>query len=462
VVKQEGSIYKNDVIRTFNGCTQEQSEAIEDLYEKIGADIALKRSNWYYKLQEQACLQVIPDNKGQLQIRVLKPHQYDVVNSMIDPTKAEAYIVSAFDRQDYSSSNSQRGLNNPDYRDSDNQNIADPDDFKEQLNRFVVWSESENFIMNKDGSIVSEVLPNKLGILPFVDIAEDKDDAFFIVPSLNTTNFCIQFGAMYSSLVYIMQMQGFAIAYLIASENVMPQSLAIGPGKVIRLPVSPEDGVKPEFGFANPSADLKGSQEVIEGLLSTWLSTKGLSPKTISSKPDAKTYASGFERLLAMIDDLAPSVDDYSIFEKAEGELFEIIKQWVNVYGGSNLLYSKEIKAIGTIPQDAYVSVEFQGPQSIKTTKEELEEIQLKIELGLASKVDGVMELYDINEEDAILKLEKINGYKKQSEQVGQEGQADEAKSQEVMAKQMGASSPEMEDDDSPEANESENESEKE
>lgn len=391
IVNQEARIYMQCPKRTFVGVSEEQALALEEIYESMNVDALMMKSNQMFKLQAQNTIQIIPID-GELKIRVLLNHQFDVVPSEVMPEVADAYILTGFDK-------SMRLPQIDENEDGINQSIADYNDYQSTEKVSVLWSKELNLLFNKDGNIIGEVTPNPIGIIPFVDIAPAKDFEFFVRDGASITEFTIQFNSALTDMGQIVRMQGFAQAFMIAAEDMMPTSLKIGPMIAVRMPVNPnQPEVRPEFGFAQPNADIAGSMGYLESLMALFLSSRGVDPKTVSGKGEATKYSSGMERLLGMLESFEASRSDFSVYLDAEKKIFQIIKAYLNTYAGTDVLKYK----ISPLPENADIEVEFYKPEMIKTDDDKLKLIKDKLEMGLISNIEAIMEDRGIDKEEAI------------------------------------------------------------
>ena len=400
ICTQEASIYKCAPERKFIGVSEDQEKVIKQIYEDMRANAMLQKSNTYFKLQGQNTIQILPIN-GKLSMRVLLNHQYDVVPDPKMPEFADAYILSGYDKslrlpQLEGTSNS----------DGYNQQIADPNDYEGSLNIYSIWSNEFNFIFDENGKIISLDLSNPIKMKPFVDISPAKDFEFFIRQGSSVTDFTIQFNASLTDMSQIVRMQGFAQAYMIASESMMPQTLKIGPMIAVKMPVNPnQPEVRPEFGFAQPNADIAGSMGFIESLVALFLTSRGIDPKSVTTNKDVQTYTSGMERLLAMIEKFEASRSDFDIYKSAETNIFEIVKAYVNTYAGTDVLQYN----MSPIPESAYVEVTFEKPEMIETEMDKLAEIEKKLDLGLITKAEAIAEDREIELDEAKKIKEEID-----------------------------------------------------
>lgn len=398
IVKQEASIYKCPPTRTFEGCSEEQVKVLEQVYKDMSLDAMLQKSNEYFKLQAQNNIQIIP-HEGVLKIRVLLNHHFDVVPKPANQEQADAYILSGFDKL--------MQIPGPDQWRSDgtDETIADVDDWKSGDKIFVLWSDDFNFLFNDRGQALGGYTPNPIGICPFVDISPAKDFEFFIRQGSSVTDFTVQFNAALTDMSQIMRMQGFAQAFLIAGKDEMPVSMKVGPSICVKLTQAEGSSVTPQFGFAQPNADLAGSLSYLESLVALFLSSRGLDPKSISGSGEGTRYTSGMERLLSMIEKFEATRSDFNVYEKAEHKIFKIVKAYLNTYAGTDILKYK----ISPLSEDAEISIKFEEPEMIETEMDKITLYKEKLELGIMSKLEAIMEDRDITEEEAQKIKDKID-----------------------------------------------------
>jgi hypothetical protein len=213
-----------------------------------------------------------------------------------------------------------------------NENIADSDDYKSQLEKYVTWTREVNFIFNGKGEIVSEILPNPIGEIPLIDVSTVKDFEFFVEYCNSIADFNVQFLSGLSDLAQVVKMQGWSVGYLVATENTMPEVLFVGPNMVLKLKVDPNTNHEPKFGYASPNADIEGSMKYLESVLAAFLSSRGLDASTISTQLSSTKFSSGIERLLAMIEQFEASKEDFDLFRSVESQFFNLFKkEFLNV-----------------------------------------------------------------------------------------------------------------------------------
>ena len=442
IVNELASIYKEDPERTFgttsgSQLSEQQLTQLENMYHFAKTNQKFKAANQYYELFDQGTIQVIPSN-GVMSLRVFSPFQYDVIPDPNDPEKAAAYIINLQDKQRLLSGGSSGRLydvSNPpssliNFRgatsqsDGTNQKIADAEDYKASLQRFVWWTKELNFVTDGKGRLINEqdqpmeltdtsLMINPLGELPFVDFSRQKDVEYWTRYGSGITEFSIEFLVLLADVFNVHKMQGFAQAIVYAET--VPQNMKIGPNQILHIPLDPNKETQPRFEFASPNADMNASLELVETFLRLFLTSRGIDPKVVSGKLDTQRFSSGVERLLAMVEKFAASRDAIDMFRKLEDDVFSLMTKWSNMFQGATLPndfgvtpFIPELQ-LATLPEDINMSVLFKSPETIQTKSEQEESVTKLMDAGLMSRSEAIQELREVEEEKAKEILAKID-----------------------------------------------------
>lgn len=386
IVTQEASIYRNEPKRDFSNVSDLEKETLNQIYSEMNFDAKMLKLNQIFKLQNQACLMIIPKN-GELVARALYAHQYDVIPSVSDPEIAGAYVISSFDRSMYLPSQTSNGVN---------EEIADQDDYKSN-ERYIVWTPELHFVMDGNGKFITEETVSPLveyGLMPFVDISAEKDFEFFVRNGHSLTDFAVQYCGALSDLGNIVKLQSYSQAWLSGAKELMPQSIVVGVNTILKLPIDPDNKVETKFGFASPNSDLAGASNYVEMILSNFLTSRGVDPKAITGKGDGQKFTSGVERFLSLIEKFEASRSDIALFRNAECQAFKLIKAWSDVYSGTEFL-EKEYQL--SLSEEADVFVKYAEPSLIQSKQEQVDSLQKEIELGLKSRIEAIAELRNVD-----------------------------------------------------------------
>lgn len=412
IAKQEASIYKSPPKRSFTNLSDDQRATVELIYKDMGINSKLLKSNESFKLQNQNHIMIIP-SRGKLCLRVLRNHHLDAIPSDLDPEVSDAYLVSSYDKGTLLEKRNE--ANGGDFDSKINQNsnqhnetIGDPEDYKSE--RWAWWSDTYNFTTDGMGEIVTGIeadeIKNHAEINPIIDVSIEKDFEYWVRQGESLTEFTVEYNAFWSNVMQIVMMQGFAQAYLKGPEDLLPSSLVIGPNHILKLAVDPENPVDIEFGYASPNPDLAGTIQAGEAMLATFLTSRGLDSTLVSGSGNSKSFSSGIERLLSMIETFDASKSDYDIYKRTEDSIYKLVKAWHNNLKQTNQLDKKYITT--DLPEDSEVELEFAGPEMIQSESEKLEIISTKIELGVMSTLDAISEIRGVDKDGAKEILEEV------------------------------------------------------
>lgn len=426
ITDEQSSIYNKKPSRILTDSDPRTGELFNNIYSLGRFNTAMKKANVAFNLQDQCALQLIPKS-GRLKLKVLQPHHYDVIPNSNDPEKADAYILSQYDKNRLLDRVDNQNNQTPqssavEYRTRDRQNqaIADEQDWSENRGTYVWWTDLFHFMTDSNGDILDPLtgapiegpidpstLLNPLQKLPFIDIKEDSDGEYWQRYGNATVDFSIDMAMILSDVAEVNRLQGFAQPIISATEP--PKDMKIGPNTVLFLKKSKnaEASAQPQFEFASPNPDLQGSIDVVRTMLSMYLTSKGLDPAVVTADGTSTRFASGIDRLLSNIEKFEASADDFSLFKWVEGEIFRLVKLWLDAFSGvSEGGLIEELS--GIIPDDIGFDIEFEKPGTQVSEKEKLEAIEKKLELGLISKVEALMKLRDVDENKAREILEDI------------------------------------------------------
>lgn len=413
MVDESASIYKRPPVRDIEIESQAGAESEADLemknsilglYDDFRVNVALKRANQKYKLHDQCCIQVIPKD-GKIVLRVLAPHQYDVVPNPANPEEALAYVISTFDRSLLDNittrasdiQGTETGSKNELQGSGTNEAIADKEDYQSTLRKYIVWTAEEILVVNGNGGVLSRD-PNPIKALPFVDVAQDKDFEYWIRRGSGIVEFAIDYSTVLSDTVNTNRLQSYAQA-VITAETV-PDSVTVGPNNILFLKLDPtRPEMKPSFEFVSPQPDMKSSLDLLDRLLNYFMTSRGIDPKSVSGDGKTATYSSGLERLLAMIDRFEASQDDIDLFQCVEREVYKLIREWYTVIRGTALLDQEY--DFGEWPEDAEMCVKFAQPQMIRTEADKEASVVYRLENGLMSRVEAIEELRGVSKDEA-------------------------------------------------------------
>lgn len=386
IIKQEASIYKEEPRREFVNVNDAQKATLQLIYDDMKYNEKAKIHNRYFKLQHQALSYIVP-KKGKLVKKVLLAHQYDIIPSYEDSEEALGYVLS---------------------------NYNQPKEAENQI--FIVWTPDYNFKM--DGNGVIKTLPEDIlnpiaPLMPFSEASYEKDGDYYLDETETCVDFTILINAALTEILHVMRMQGFGQAVVTGTAGSLPKAEAIevGLNSIIVL-ISEEGSVNPDFKFVNANPDLGGSIEVIATVLSAYLSSKGIDPKSINLKGEGKSFTSGWERFLALIEKFEASKDDLAIFRSVEANDFKVISAWHDRLIGDQVQLESQYKSVELGPK-VKVNVDFIKPEAIQTEPEKVEITKKMEDYGYLSHVGAVKRVNNLTTdqeaEDMVRKIKELN-----------------------------------------------------
>ena len=417
VVDAKSTIYKQQTVRTFTELTDEQSDGMQLVYRDMCADEKLNQANKGYNYQDQTIGMIVPKD-GKLIMRIFKMHQIDAIVDDEDPESSKGFVISTFDRTMYEEIDSDknakdtatgftgRSVQSTASQDQDIE-VGEKYQFQKYVERYLVWTPEYNFFMNGLGEIIDEdgEISSPLaseGIMPFFEVAREKDFEYFVRPSNNLTDFTIQFNSQLSDQANVIKMSSYSVAVLKAPSELQPQDQVIGASQLLKLPTDDPDKVV-DFSFESPSSDMSGISEAIDKLLNYFITSEGLGGTTLNSNGETDKATSGIDRFIQGVQKIEAHRDDYEKFRKAEEHIYKIVKAWINVLRGSDKLDKKY--QISGISDDSEIIVAFHKPELIQTENEKLTNIEKKMELGIASRLDAIMIDRSIEDKDEAKQL---------------------------------------------------------
>ena len=382
IIDKKATVYKNPVQREH--VNQKELDFLSDYLE---INTTMKKANKYVELFKNTLIHVFPwfDNTSKLyrlDLRVLAPDSYDVVEDMQNPEIARVVLYSYM--------------------------IGTGNDGKPILN-YIWWSDFYHFTTDKEGKIIQSLSPenleNPIGVLPFVDIAEDKDNCYWAQGGNDIIDCDILLNVGLTDLNYIIKYQSMGIFYLAGAG--VPKEVKVGPSSMIVLDKRPDDPDM-QIGFASSNPQIDAVLSSIEQYLNYVLSTNSLNPGTISGKVTANNASSGLQEIIQNADIIDDITDQQEIYRKAEPKLFEIIFKFINLYKEKNQLVM-DFDDIGKIDDTKKVITKFSPPTIIQTEKDKLDIIKQRQEMGLDSELDSIMKDNPaLTEEEAKAKLLEI------------------------------------------------------
>lgn len=405
ITDKRATAYKQAPIRKLDNDVE--TDAYESILDEMRADSAWKVFDTYYNLHRYACMWFNFVNKGDTQkliLRPLNPSQFFRVVDNVGETKV--FVVNFPEKSLYEvyEGDGLESLIQDTHQDSGN-----------KYKRYAIWTNKQHVVVQvsfeNEGAINikyeqipgNEEMVNQLGVIPAV-FKQQGDN--MSLPILNPLpNQTIEFNQQYSVMLTGAAVQTFGHLILSYPEDqTAPDQIYNSYFTYSKLPQ--REGAPPTtLDYLNPSPNLGSQLDVISDYGSQILS-EHLGDGASTLKGDSQQFASGIDRMIAMADITNIVNSNKEIYAEAEDDLYQIIKAY---YAASNSF---------TFRSDR-LQVKYPKPKPIQSESEILEVIQKKVDLGLITKRQALLELEpNMTSEQAEAYLEEIQSEKLNNAQV--------------------------------------------
>lgn len=248
--------------------------------------------------------------------------------------------------------------------------------------------------INSVNGLVKEESPrvvNKLGKINAVIFSNDVSGTCLIGDYTNPiVDMNIDINAIITKLNVLVEMQSFSTLVVTGSTPI--DGFKYGETRYLQL-FANEDSMgnqlSPNASFISPSAKLKELDEIIENKMIRCANSFGIGASAF--KNDASSFSSGYQLRLAKEDVLNSIAQKRPIYERQTQNL---INMSISIYNTAN----QHDMIVGFDK----LTIDIREPTYDISFDERVNTIGRKIELGLVSKVQAIMELNGVNREEAL------------------------------------------------------------
>lgn len=259
-----------------------------------------------------------------------------------------------------------------------------PDDIE-----YTLWTPEEIQRLNYSGKPISTE-PNPYGVIPFVPVwSEPPLDDFWLPGANDLINAQAAIDSRLTGTFYTLHFQSHGVGYIKGAGSAPNDPASTGPGTMMFLPE------KGEVGFAAPNAPTEASIKAVEFLAKQAAVCNGLPASSLSTDP---TDESGISKLVGNAELEEQRRDSIAIFAKVEQQLFTLWRIIWNAHTPGS-----------QISEGATLTCDFADPKPTTSRYEQAREMEMLIDMGLASRVDCLIELNpDLTRDEAKARLKEI------------------------------------------------------
>jgi hypothetical protein len=339
VINNLAMVYARDAVREVEG-TESDKEIYSGVIRSSALPVKMKAASRYVKLLKTALIRPVW-RRGRLDLDILTGDVLDVTTGDT-PEDLRSVMITHF-----------------------------PESGKQDEVEYSFWTDAEFMRLDYRGNVIFTE-PNPYQIIPFVPMWDrcptsdfwlsGGDDLITIQEAINEKM---------TDLLYIIRMQGFGVGWIRKPKQTGAQ-IGVNPGTLIELP---EDGA---IGFESQKAPIKDILDAISFLITQAAVSNGLSVSTLSTKV---VRESGLAKVQGQRELEELRRDDIILWRRYEQQLFDMIRTVWNVHNPARKISSQ-----------AFLNVDFYDPKPEISAKDQAENWEKLIDLGVISPVDVALE----------------------------------------------------------------------
>jgi hypothetical protein len=275
-----------------------------------------------------------------------------------------------------------------------------------------IWTDDKYVVLDKNDKMVKGEVNewngvNRYGVIPLIPCrlsipddhwGEGDTELVFLNEKLNILS-----ASMFHNV--LLQSHGVAFGVNLHLGDTKPEDGAespqvqTGPGWMIEANDVRKEDVLPTLEFLHPDPAIESNIKTAEWLIKTAAILKGLSAQNVSIEPNDN---SGVAKTIDLAELRERRQDDVEFLRPFEKRLFDLTRIVWNTHNTEK------------ISDKAVFGIDFVEPKNIISEKESLEVRQLKIDAGILSPLDGIIDEDEgIDEEQAMAYLMRNLEHKK-------------------------------------------------
>lgn len=392
IITKLSGIYTENPLRMAKDNSESDTELMELYVEKMCLNLRQKESNRYFKLFKRNLQEVYLDEMGNPWVRNIPRHQYEVFSfSSLTPNRPDVVVKIVREAQDP----------------------------KDQI--LNMWSKESMWVCDGVGNILAEKMVamnnpmglNPYGALPFVYINESSVSVDPI-PDDDLLTMAVTIPVVLTDLLFAQKYQSWSLIYAVGDVPEIPSN----PNSVIHMNFGP-NGEKPEVGTIVPTVDADKVLTTVKTLVAMLLSTKNLSVGTVQANLDAQSAASGISKMLDSAESVEDKKDQQAFFERAEKELWKLLKDHMIPYWRMNNKLDDELNK--DFSEAFEMDIYFKEPKVMLSDKEQVEISKMRLDAGFSTMEMELSVLYpqltkqQVHELSLELKMEKEESIQSQA-----------------------------------------------
>jgi len=335
---------------------------------------------------------------GEIRLQVITPNNVDIIQHPDDPSEMVALYYATQPTDEYLGGSGGRNTIAGNYYDRTVWHYWDDRNYR----RYVEGKGMIPIPENADGV-------NPYGVIPFAKFQNDMStEGFWIDTGYDLSNAQDNINVKLTFLNYVIRLQSFSVPVLTGYEKEpgKTETIVIGAGKPITLPLARRDEGQPNFQFVTPSPAIDAIKAEINDEFQRLLSTYGLARGAFDATREAQ---SGYALRLKNTSLMERRQSEIPFYEDGEESLFQIIKKVWNTHADS-LPADHKFKG-AKFSEDTELRVTIPDPKLPDSPQEEQARWEFLFANKLATPINYLMEKEHLTEAEAEARWEKIKAW---------------------------------------------------
>lgn len=404
ITDKKSKAYKQQPLRFIDKGESPKNERLSEIYKEGNAIRQMPYYDCCFNLHKHCLMwvnyMVNDDGTGKYNFMALQPHEFSVIRHKTTGDLL-AVILNYAHRDMTAGAGYGDGLDGL-LAESQADSSAQSRIYRMWSNdNYVVIKVEENELMTANGKKIQKSVtylsnpdnPNNVNILGKLPFCYASQELAIDYPTPNPIgDQSVRFGSLLSELLTAANIQGTSSLVFKYPEEMQGNFDNISNGliDVVELPQSSAEGAKPtELDYISPAPDLAGQKDAYMSYLEGVLSQHGISVGQAMGN-DVEASSSGIALAIknANVQDMIEI--NQQVYVQLEKSMFDIIKAWESWLGSS------------VFSDDDELNIVFKKPKVLISDKEVLDNIKLRLDMGLMKKYQALMELDpNLSEQDA-------------------------------------------------------------
>lgn len=380
VIDKLAIVYSKPPIRETHDNNEDDEELMSMYVDSMNLDCVMGVANKYFKLNKRALLEPYLSPEGRPKIRALPAHTYFLKSYNLSQPEVPDIVLKAIKEN----------------KDDSTKSVFD------------IWSDESFYRIDGKGNVLlSEMvrLENPEGVNPYSTLhfiyINQSSDSLYPIADDDLLQIATTIPILLSDLSIAIKYQSWGLIWTKNFDGDIPS----GPMAVLNLTSDPTSGLEPDIGSINSTVQIESVLRYIEEVIAFTLTTKKLSPSSISGRLDASNPASGIAKLIDNSESIEDKKEQEKYFKNGEEGLWsKLSKSLIPFWVSSGALHKNFRRTFSDVFEP---TITFVDKKAIVSETESVATIKSKVDAGFTSRRRAIKEVnpgMDDSEVDKVLR----------------------------------------------------------